>query len=213
MPSSTSMPVAGSAVASAPPTSPSVISRMRTPALRTSATSSSWRGRSRMTAVRSSTRTRLASAIAARLWVALRRMSIAPRAIGPTAILFMYVSGAFRNCPCSAIATTASASPRPFAHRLVPSSGSTAMSISGASAVAVADLLADVQHRRLVALALADDDAAADVHVAEGAAHRLDGGAVGAVAVAEPDEAGRRQRRRLGDANDFESEVSVHGGS
>ena len=63
------------------------------------------------------------------------------------------------------------------------------MSISGASVVAVADLLADVEHRRLVALALADDDAAADVQVAEGAAHRLGGGAVGAVAVAEADEA------------------------
>ena len=85
------------------------------------------------------------------------------------------------------------------------------MSISGASVAPSPDLLADVEHRRLVALALADDDAAADVQVAEGAAHRLGGGAVGAVAVAEADETGRGQRRRLGDANDFECEVSVHG--
>ena len=138
-------------------------------------------------------------------------MSIAPRAIGPTAILFMYVSGAFRNWPCSAIATTASASFRPLAHRFVPSSGSTAMSISGASVVAVAELLADVEHRRLVALAFTDDDAPAHVHVAEGATHGLGGGAVGAVLVAKADEAGRGQRGRLGDANDFECEVSVHG--
>ena len=77
---------------------------------------------------------------------------------------------------------------------------------------AVAHLLADVEHRRLVALALADDDAAAHVQVAEGAAHRLGGGAVGAVLVAEADEARRGQRGGLGDANDFECEVSVHGG-
>ena len=85
------------------------------------------------------------------------------------------------------------------------------MSTSGASVVAVADLLADVEHRRLVALTLADDDAPTDVHVAKRAAHRLDGGAVGAVAIAETDEACGGQRRRLGDANDFESEVSIHG--
>ena len=42
-------------------------------------------------------------------------------------------------------------------------------------------LLADVEHRRLVALAFADDDAPAHVHVAEGATHGLGGGAVGAV--------------------------------
>ena len=66
------------------------------------------------------------------------------------------------------------------------------MSTSGASAAPSPTLLADVEHRRLVALALADDDAAADVHVAERAPHRLGGRAVGALAIAESDEAGRR---------------------
>ena len=164
-----------------------------------------------MTAVRSATRTRFASAIAARLWVALRRMSIAPRAIGPTAILSMYVSGAFRNWPCSAIATTASASFEAVGAQVRALQRIDGDVDLGRVGVAVADLLADVEHRRLVALALADDDAPADVQVAEGAPHRLDGGAVGAVLVAEADEAGRGERRRLGDANDFECEVSVHG--
>ena len=70
---------------------------------------------------------------------------------------------------------------RPLATRFVPSTGSTAMSTSY---VAAAELLADVEHRRLVALAFADDDAAGDLHLVERFAHRLDGGAVGDVAFA-----------------------------
>ena len=49
----------------------------------------------------------------------------------------------------------------PLAQIVVPSSGSSAMSILGPCAGA--DLLADVEHRRLVALALADDHRAVDV--------------------------------------------------
>ena len=55
-----------------------------------------------------------------------------------------------------------SACPR---RRAVPSSGSTAMSTCGRPAVA--DLLADVEHRRLVLLALADDDHAVHRHRVE----------------------------------------------
>ena len=47
-----------------------------------------------------------------------------------------------------------------------------------------ADLLADVEHRRFVALAFADDDRAVDRHGVHLAAHRLDGHLVGAVAIA-----------------------------
>ncbi len=43
-----------------------------------------------------------------------------------------------------------------------------------------ADLLADVQHRRLVALALADDDPSGEFDLVHGPAHGLGGGAVGA---------------------------------
>ena len=44
--------------------------------------------------------------------------------------------------------------------------------------VAVADLLADVEHRRLVLLALADDDDTVHVDEPEAPAHRVDGGLV-----------------------------------
>ena len=66
----------------------------------------------------------------------------------------------------------------PVATRFVPSSGSTAMSIAGASSPADADLLADVQHRRLVALALADDDRAFHLDLVHRDAHRLGGESV-----------------------------------
>ena len=181
-PSSTSMPVAGSAVAIAPPTSPSVISRMRTPALRTSATSSSWRGRSRMTAVR--------SADAHALGLGDRRQVVGGAAAD--------VDRAARDRPdrdlvhvrVGRVQELAVLGHRDDGQRVVDAVGAQVGALQridgdvdlGRVRVAVADLLADVEHRRLVALALADDDAAADVHVAEGAAHGLGGGAVGAVA-------------------------------
>ncbi len=49
---------------------------------------------------------------------------------------------------------------------------------------AAADFLADEEHRRLVALAFADDDASGDLHLAERFAHLLDRRAVGGVALA-----------------------------
>src|SRR5438270_5465192 len=61
-------------------------------------------------------------------------MSMEPRADGPTAILSMYVSGAFRRFPLSAIAITLSAFGPPVAVMVVPSSGSSAMSTSGSAA-------------------------------------------------------------------------------
>ena len=73
----------------APATSPSVMRRIRAPVARTSAISVSWRGRSRMTTVRSRTEAPLALATASRLaamgWV----MSMAPTARGPTASFSM----------------------------------------------------------------------------------------------------------------------------
>ena len=76
-----------------------------------------------------------------------------------------------------------------------------------------ADRLADEQHRRLVALALADHHGAADVDRVERAAHRLDGDVIGELAIAAAHQPRRRERRGLGDADDFEREVAVlHGG-
>ena len=59
--------------------------------------------------------------------------SIAPFADGPTAILSMYVSGAFSRLPLSDMAMTLSAFGPPVAVMVVPSSGSRAMSTSGSA--------------------------------------------------------------------------------
>ncbi len=76
------------------------------------------------------------------------------------------------------------------------------MSTSGAPSSCRAQLLADVEHRRLVALALADHDAARDLHLVEDAPHRLDRDAVGVLAVAAAHGVGRRDRRLLGDGDE-----------
>jgi hypothetical protein len=59
--------------------------------------------------------------------------------------------------------------------------------------VALADLLADEQHRRLVTLALADDIRPRAIS----SIVRLDGRPVGVVLLASPHEPGGGQRRRL----------------
>ena len=69
MPRRMSAPDSVHAVAMAPATSPSVISRMRAPVERTSSIRSAWRGRSRITAVTSRTDSPLASATARMLSV------------------------------------------------------------------------------------------------------------------------------------------------
>jgi hypothetical protein len=84
-----------------------------------------------MTAVTSSIFLLLAFATFWRFHVGLSRRSTSFAASGPTAIFSMYVSGALRNCPSSAIAMTLIASGAPVAHRFVPSSGSTEMSTLG----------------------------------------------------------------------------------
>jgi len=101
---------------------------------------------------------------------------------------------------------TASALGRPSAASRVPSSGSTAMSTSGADALAV------VEHRRLVLLALADDDDAVHVHGLEDHAHGVDRGLVGGLLVAHPDHARGGERGGLGHAHELEREVAVGAG-
>ncbi len=76
-------------------------------------------------------------------------------------------------------------------------------------ALAVADLLAVVEHRRLVLLALADDDDAVHAHRADERAHRVDRGAVAAVLVAAADPAAGGHGGRLGDPDQLEGEVAV----
>ena len=74
---------------------------------------------------------------------------------------------------------------------------------------AVADLLAVEEHRRLVLLPLADHDDAAHRDRVDHEAHQVDGGLVGGVLVAPADPARRAHRRRLGDPDQLEREVSV----
>ena len=73
-----------------------------------------------------------------------------------------------------------------------------------------ADLLADEQHRRLVALALADDDGAVDGHGVHLVPHRLDGGLIRQVPVALPHRMGAGNRRLLHDAQELEREIRFH---
>jgi hypothetical protein len=81
-----------------------------------------------------------------------------------------------------------------LAHSVVPSS---------------ADFLADEQHRRLVALALADDDPAVDMDIAHLRTHRFDRGGIGRFLVALAAPGGRGECRRLGDAHKFEGERTI----
>src|SRR3546814_9820624 len=60
----------------------------------------------------------------------------------------------------------------------------------------IADLFADIEHRRLVALALADDDRAVHIEGVERGAHRLDRGGVGGLFVAATDRKSTRLTSR-----------------
>ena len=75
--------------------------------------------------------------------------------------------------------------------------------------IAVADLLTDVEHRRLVLLALADDHDAVHVDEPEAPAHRIDGGLVGLLLLVAPHVPGRGHRGALGDADQLEGKVAV----
>ena len=102
---------------------------------------------------------------------------------------------------------TAMAPPRPRAVSVVPSIGSTAMSVSIGVPSPIA--LAVEQHRRLVLLALADDDDAVHRHGVEHDPHGVDRGPVGPVLVAPAHPAAGRQRGGLGGADELEGEVAV----
>ena len=78
-------------------------------------------------------------------------------------------------------------------------------------AVAVADLFAVVEHRRVVLLALADHHDAAHRHRVHQLAHGVDGRAVAALLVAAADPATRGHRAGLGDPDELEGEVAVRG--
>ena len=72
------------------------------------------------------------------------------------------------------------------------------------------DALADEQHRRLVALALANHDGAVDRDGVEAMAHRLDRHLIGLVPIALAHRVRARDRGFLDHAKEFEREVRVH---
>jgi len=74
-----------------------------------------------------------------------------------------------------------------------------------------ADLLADEQHRRLVALALADDDPSGEVDLVHRPAHGFGGRGVGLVLLAASHEPCRRDCGGLGHAHHLEREQRFHG--
>ena len=191
-------------------TSPSVISRTFAPTSRSSAISASCRSRSRTTTVTSSACMPFAFATRADV-LGRRRRRCRSRRPPPARR---------RSCPCRRRrrgrtssrarrrAITAIAFGMPSAVSRVPSSGSTATSTS--APCAVADLLAVVEHRRLVLLALADhDDAVHRDRVEHRAASRRRRPGRRRLLVAAPDPAARAHRRRLGHADELEREVPV----
>jgi len=91
-----------------------------------------------------------------------------------------------------------------LAHSVVPSSGSTAMSTLGPCLV-----LADEQHRRLVALALPDHDGAVDRKLVELAPHGVDRRLIGRLLVAAAAQSRRRHRGPLGHPHELEREHAL----
>ena len=80
-----------------------------------------------------------------------------------------------------------------------------------AGALAGADRLADVEHRGLVPLALADHHGAGDIERVEAAPHGVDGGLVRGHLVAPADQPGRRAGRGLRHAHRIQRQVAVEG--
>ena len=130
MPRIMSMAPVSMATVRAGATSPSVMSLTLAPRALQACLMCSWRSRSRRQTVISLTSLPRAAATFLRFSSTVLSMSMAPLARGPTMILSMYISGAWSRPPASATAITAMAPGWFFAVRLVPSSGSTAMSTS-----------------------------------------------------------------------------------
>jgi len=73
-----------------------------------------------------------------------------------------------------------------------------------------ADALADIEHRRLVALALADHDPSGEVDLVHRRAHRLGRGGIGGVLLTATHETSGFDRRRFGHADHLEREELFH---
>ena len=111
------------------------------------------------------------------------------------------MSGAWRRPPFSATATTASAPGSDFAHKRRAFER-----VDGDvdRRAAAPELLPNIEHRHLVALALADHDLAGNRQVGDFAAHGLDRCSVGLPFIATPAKTGSGDRSALRHARDVE---------
>ena len=197
---------------SAAATSPSEMKRMLAPTSRSAATASSWRGRSSMITVTSPGSPPLRSAIFADH--VLERLVEAEQSAtrGPVGDLLHVDAGAgVEHRPALGEGDHRQ-------RRGHPARGQRRAleRVDGDvddRRAAVADLLAVVEHRRLVLLALADHDDAVHRHRVEHQPHRVDGGAVGALLLAAADPAAGGERPRLGHPDQLEREVAVRLGA
>ena len=187
--------------------SPSVISLIRAPASRTSAISASCRGRSRMTTVMSLMRRPSAWAIRREvLGRALADVDLAGHDRPDAELLEVGVGGVGQ----AALLGRGEDGDRV---RLAVGDEVRALErvdgdvdLGDVVVVAPADLLADVEHRRLVPLALADDDRAGELDLVHRPAHRLGRRQVGLVLLAATHEPGAGERGGLGHADHLERE-------
>ena len=101
----------------------------------------------------------------------------------------------------------------PVAQRFVPFEridGDVDLGIDLALGPAAAERLADVEHRSLVALALADDDRAAHLEPVQLLAHRLDGHLIGVLPLAVAHRARRSDGRFFRDTQKTDLETGFH---
>ena len=210
MPKRMSVPAPGQPVAMAPATSPSEMRRMRAPVARTSATRASWRGRSRITAVRSRTGRPRASERACRFSVG--RAADVAGALGP------WPHGELLHVD----AGTGVEHGAPLGHGDDGQGAATALGGQrravdgvdrdvGQRGRAVTDLLPVEEHRRVVLLALADDHDAVHRHAGQDGPHGLDRRPVGTELVAPAHPSARRHGGGLGDPDEVHGEVPVGG--
>ena len=208
MPKSTSAPAPGHAVAMAPKMSPSLMSRMRAPVLRTSSMSS------RVAGPVEDDDGEVAHALALGLGdppqVLRRRGGDVDGAdgVGADGDLLHVDAG-------TGVEHRAPLADGDDRERVAPAERGQGGAVDGVDGDvgerrgAVADLLAVEEHGRFVLLALADDDDAVHRHGGQHGAHGLDGGAVGAVLVAPAHPARAGERGGLGDPHQLEGEVAI----
>jgi hypothetical protein len=190
-----------------PATSPSVMSRIAAPVERTSRISSSWRGRSRMQTVMSSTSQPRARQRAH----AFGRRHVQRHGVGrktrPDRQLVHVDIGRVQE--------RAARRHRDHRQRVRHVLGGQRRALERVErdihrrAVSGAHFLADEEHRRLVAFPFADHHDALDIQHVQLVAHRVDGGLVGGLLVAAADVIGRGQCRGLGHAGESQREHAV----